>query len=381
MRGLSCQRGTFSLPDGVHYLNCAYMSPLARRVEAAGLAGVRRKALPYDIEPRDFFGDGNAVRALFADLIGADSAERVAVIPSVSYGVSVAARNTAVAPGQTIVVVEEQFPSNIYAWRRVADEAGASVRIVTRPEGPAGSDLTAAIVDAIDERTAAVAIGTVHWTDGAAIDVRAVGEHARRVGAVYVLDGTQSVGALPFDVGAVRPDVLIVAGYKWLLGPYGIAVAFFGERFADGVPIEEPWIVREGSEDFRTLVDYQDRYRPGALRYDGGGMSNFITVPMLRAALELLREWTVPAIQDYCTALIGPLRAAADARGWPLSSGGDHIVGIQVPEGSDLDALRAALERAQVSVSLRGSAVRVSPHVYNDPDDVEALIAVLDEVL
>jgi selenocysteine lyase/cysteine desulfurase len=102
---------------------------------------------------------------------------------------------------------------------------------------------------------------------------------------------------------------------------------------------------------------------------------------MLDAAIELLQEWTVPAIQAYCAELVAPLRAAAAMRGWSVSSGASHIVGLRLPAGGDPSALRARMDAAGVSVSLRGSAVRVSPHVYNDEADVAALIAVLEEML
>jgi selenocysteine lyase/cysteine desulfurase len=106
-----------------------------------------------------------------------------------------------------------------------------------------------------------------------------------------VVDGTQSVGALPFDVRRVRPDALIVASYKWMMGPYSLGLAYYGERFDGGVPLEETWMGRKGSEDFSALVDYVDDYQPGALRYDVGERSNFALMPMLTAALELLLAW------------------------------------------------------------------------------------------
>jgi len=124
----------------------------------------------------------------------------------------------------------------------------------------------------------------VHWTDGTRFDLVAIGRAARRVGAAFVVDGTQSVGALPFDVREIQPDALVCAGYKWLLGPYAMGAAYFGPRYDAGDPIEENWITRRGSDDFQRLVAYQDEYAPGAIRYDVGERSNFILLPMFIAA-------------------------------------------------------------------------------------------------
>ena len=129
-----------------------------------------------------------------------------------------------------------------------------------------------------------VALPHVHWTDGVRLDLEAIGRRAREVGAALVVDGTQSVGAMPFNVTSIQPDAVICAAYKWLTGPYSIGLAYYGQRYDDGVPSEETWIGRLGSEDFRRLVDYEDAYRPGAARYDVGECSNFVLIPMLIAA-------------------------------------------------------------------------------------------------
>lgn len=375
----------FSIPPDVHYLNCAYMSPLPKPVEEAGIAGMRRKRVPSEIAPSDFFEDCDEIRRRFARLINVEEPSRIAIVPSASYGLAVAARNTRVEAGQRIVVAADQFPSNVYVWRRLAREANAELTIVPAPESNRRSaNWSAALADAIGPSTAVVALGHTHWTDGTLFDLRRIGERARQVGAAFVIDGTQSVGALPFDARELSPDALICAGYKWLLGPYGIGVAYFGERYDDGVPLEETWIGRRGSEDFRRLVDYQDAYRPGAIRYDAGESSNFINVPMLKTALGLILDWGVDTIQRHCRRLVEPLAAEAAAHGWPMedaSGRGGHIVGLRLPSDFDVAGLRRALDRRSVSASLRGEALRVSPHLYNDEADIEALLESLREAL
>lgn len=375
---LPCLKSRFSLPDDEHYLNCAYMSPISVAVEAAGITGVARKRVPSRLSTSDFFTESDRARGLFARLINAPDPSRVAIIPAASYGLAIAARNLPAAAGQNIVVTHEQFPANVHAWRRLSQTRGVEVRTVHPPEtaegrGRAWNDR---VLEAIDARTAVVALGHVHWTDGTKFDLEAIGRRAREVGAALVVDGTQSVGALPFDVQAIQPDALICATYKWLMGPYSMGFAYLGSRFDGGEPLEETWIGRAGSENFKELVHYRDDYQPGAVRYDVGERTNFALMPMAIAGLEQVLDWQPARIQEYDAALTAPLFDRVRALGYGVEDAayrGAHLFGLRAPAGTDITAVNERLRARRVHVSLRGSAIRVSPHVYNDARDIEAL--------
>ena len=381
---LTCRREDFSLPREVHYLNCAYMSPMPRVTEEVGIEGIRKKRVPSSILPDDFFSDSDQLRSLFATLVNVSDPDTIAIHPSVSYGVAVAARNTQVRKGQNLVLLHEQFPGNVYSWRRLAQESEAELRTVMPGEGKhRGREWNARLLEAIDADTAVVALPQVHWTDGTLFDLKAIGARAREVGAAFVVDATQSVGALPFDVQEIQPDALICAGYKWMLGPYSVALTYLGPRFAGATPLEETWIGRKNSEDFQGLVDYQDAYQPGAIRFDVGERSNFILVPMLAESLRLIVRWTPERIQEYCRTLTAELLAEATSLGFTVEEEefrAGHLFGLRMPEGIELSAVKEALERRKVYASLRGSALRVGPNVYNDAEDVAALIEALREV-
>ena len=292
---LACQRDAFRLPRDVHYLNCAYMGPLPRAAEEAGVEALAVKRVPTRILPPDDFWRGpDELRQRFARLIGSEEPDRVAIQPGVSYGVATAAKNLPLAPGQNVVVTQEQFPGNYYAWARAAGEAGADLRAVGAEPGVGRArSWNERLLDAIDRRTEVVALPAVHWTDGSLFDLVAVGRRCREVGAALVVDATQSLGALPFDVAEVQPDAVVCAAYKWLLGPYSLSLAWYGPRFDDGVPIEETWIARRGSRDFQGLVDYVAEYEPGAVRYDVAERANFFLLPIAIASLDLLLGWVV----------------------------------------------------------------------------------------
>lgn len=378
---LTNQAHLFSLPEGMHYLNCAYMSPLMKSVEAAGIEGVRAKRVPARITAGDFFAPGESLRLRMGQLVNAEP-DRVALIPAVSYGVAIITHNVRLRQGQNVVTPGEEFPSNIYGWQHRCRRDGGELRIVPRPQDKqhAGHRWNDAIVDAIDGNTAIVSLTAVHWTDGTWFDLERIGARARQVGAAFIVDGTQSVGALPFDFKAVRPDALICAGYKWLLGPYGLGFIVMGDRFMEGTPIEMNWINREGSEDFSQLINYRDGYQPGARRYDVGERSNPILIPMLNAALRQLLDWGVASIQGYCAQLeahLGEALAGTDFLLAPQAERASHLFGIRLPDPHGLPRVLQALQEREIYVSLRGTSVRVSPNVYNTPEDMHALVDAL----
>jgi selenocysteine lyase/cysteine desulfurase len=379
---LSNQRHLFHLDDDVHYLNCAYMAPLLKSVEAAGQQALARRRAPHQILPEHFFHDAHKLRGLFARLVHCPDPQRVALVPSVSYGMAIVAKNLCTKPGQNIVVAQEQFPSNVYAWHTLAQERGLKLRTIAPPDRAKdrGQLWNERLWEAIDQDTALVALPHTHWADGTKFALGSLGARVHEVGGLLVVDGTQSVGALDFDVNEVRPDALVCAGYKWLMGPYSLGYAYFGEYFDQGKPLEEGWITRHNSEDFTGLVNYQPDYQPKALRYDVGERSNFVLVPMGIAALEQVLAWQPDRVQAYCAQLTQPLLEALPELGFAVEDPawrGQHLLGLRLPPGLELERVRASLREHRLSVSFRGSAIRIAPHLYNDERDLAALVQAL----
>ena len=372
---IPCQRHLFDLPDEIAYLNCAYMSPILKRAAAVGAEAIARKCRPWTIGAADFFADSERARALFAELLGA-SAEDVAIVPAASYGLAVAAANLALAPGERVLVLAEQFPSNVFAWRELAKQRGGEVLTIPRP---ADGDWTAAVLEGLDERVRVAALPHCHWTDGGLLDLARIGERCRELKSALVLDATQSLGALPLDLARVRPDYLVCAGYKWLLGPYSLGYLYVAPEHQGGRPLEQNWIAREASQDFVRLIDYAERYQPGARRFDVGERSNFALLPVSIVGLEQLLAWGVPAIAETLAARTAAIERRAAALGLASTAEGrraGHYLGLGFPEGMPA-GLPERLAREQVHVSLRGASLRVTPHLYNDEADLDRLFDVL----
>ena len=389
---LPSQKDKFSIPADVHYINCATRSPLSKTVEQAGLNAIRRDTNPFGLRPDDFFSDAIRVRALFSQLIHNPDPDRIAVIPSVSYGMAVVARNLSRKPGiragQHIVLVGDEFPSDVYAWSRVSTELGIAVTTVPMPDGfPKGDAWNDRLLEAINTETALVVVPPIHWMYGTRFDLEAIGRRAREVGTWLVIDGTQAIGALPFDLTAIQPDAVVCAGYKWLMGPYSLGLAYYGPAFDDGVPLEEGWMNRLDSNQFHRLMDYQPAYRPKAYRYNVGEHSHFLQMPMLEASLTQILNWQPERIQAYTQHLMADAWPTLENLGCRVEPDNGsrgrshHLVGLWLPDHADPMAVQQALLAQKVSVSARSRSLRIAPHVYNTPEDVDALVKVLRDVL
>ena len=376
---LGDQRDLFEIPEGISYLNCAYMGPQLRSAREIGERAVGRKSRPWEITPGDFFDEVEESRELFARLVGGE-ADGVAVLPSVSYGMAVAANNVAVREGQKVLLLEYQFPSNVYPWRELAAERKAEILTIPRP---ADHDWTTAVLDALDESVAVVTLPNCHWTDGSLVDLVRVGERAREVGAALVVDAIQSLGALPFDVAEVRPDFLVAGAYKWLLGPYGVGFMYVDEEYREGRPVEHNWINRRGSEAFARVAEYQDEFAPGARRYDVGERSNFVLLPMANEALRQILAWGVENVSETIGGLTDLVEKEAGTLGIgtvPRGRRARHMIGLKLGFDAPED-LAARLAAGGIFVSVRGESARISPHLYNTEQDVGRLFAGLEEAL
>ena len=375
---IPCQRHLFDIPDDVAYLNCAYMSPLMKPALEAGITGLTRKAHPWELTSDKFFTGSEDFRATAAQLIGS-SADDIAIVPSASYGIATAAKNLPVKKNQSILVLAEQFPSNYYAWERLAEKTGAALKIVSWPED---DDWTAAVLHDLTADVAIAVLPHVQWTSGGQLDLVRIGAACRNIGSTLALDLTQSLGALPFNVRDIQPDFAVAACYKWLLGPYSVGLLYVAPQLHNGIPLEENWIQRANARDFSSLILYTENYDHGARRFDMGERSNFALLPAADRAIKQLLEWRVDQISETAGAMSSRIAQAAAELGFhaprePLRA--PHYLALRrkLPIPKELPEM---LAREKVFVSVRGSSIRVTPNVYNTIEDCDRLIACLRRV-
>ncbi len=383
---LQNQKHLFDIPEDVTYLNIASQSPGFKAIFEAGMEGLRQKNKPYTISASDYFEPVVELRKLFAKLVEADSYDRIANIPSVSYGISTITNNIKLNAEDEILIIDEQFPSNVYAWQKLAKEYNATIKTVSPTNSKTNrvKQWNESILNAITNKTAVVAMGNIHWSNGSLFDLKAIRKKSKQHDALLIVDGSQSIGALPFSVKDIQPDALICAGYKWLFGPYGCGYAYYGEYFDNGIPLEDNWANRLGSEDFAGLTNYQSEYKPLANRYAVGEGGNFIYVKMQIEALKQVIEWTPRAIQDYCKNITSETVKTLKTLGCNIEDDNyrtHHLFGIELPQELDVNTLKLALKEQNIFVSIRGNYIRISCHLYNTSKDLKKFVDCMASIL
>ncbi len=374
---LSSQRALFDIPREICYLNAASWSPLPRAVQEAGRMGAVRKGQPWKIDAAFAAQQHERARRAAAGLINADP-EDVALISSVAYGVATAGKVLDVPAGSRVLVLENDHSSPVLEWLTRAPMARFAVETVRRPED---GDWSAALIAAIERPgaapTALASISSVHWSDGGVVDLDRIASALRARGAALLVDATHGAGVMRLDVKTLDPDFLLFPTYKWVLGPYGRAFIYIAKRRQEGVPLEQTSYGRRAvvAEGATYLAD--TRFVDGARRFDMGERDHFISLEMAALGMEMVAAWGPEAI----TARLGMLtERLADGLG---NSGvlipdarvrAPHILSVRFPGGTPQGFVER-LAAESIYVAPRLGRIRISPHVYNDEEDVDRFVA------
>lgn len=375
---IPCQKHLFDIPEDVAYINNAYMSPLMHSVVSAMGDGIKCKVSPWTYTSNQFFTYANEARGLAAQIFGSQ-ANTIAIVPSASYGLQIAANALPLGRGQDILVMGDQFPSNVYPWQDKAKRVDSIVKILPVPDD---HNWTREILGAISSKTAIIAISQTHWASGATLDLKKIRAALDKVGGALVLDLTQSLGAQPFNACDIRPDFAVCATYKWLMGPYSLGFLYIDPKWHGAEPLEHNWMNRAGSEDFTGLTNYRNTFQKGAVKFDMGEKSNPAQLMGAIAALRQILDWGVENISETLgekTKRIASALAGSNISVLPESLRAPHYLGLffrdGVPEG-----ISTRLAEEKIFISVRGPVLRVTPHLYSSDKDVSRLIAALNAV-
>ncbi|MFT7486432.1 MAG: selenocysteine lyase/cysteine desulfurase [Candidatus Paceibacteria bacterium] len=368
-------------PEGRVFLNAAYMSPKPSSAIEVMQTMLGRCASP-DFGKSDFFETGERVRELLAQVVGG-SAGAYSLTGAASYGMSTLAWNLRLQPDvlvgkrRRILGVDGQFPSNVQVWKRL-ESAGFELHLV---EGGVGA--TERLLAALGEDSALLAIAPLSWTDGHRLDTHSLVRAARDAGALSLLDVTQSAGVDPAITDEDRPDVVVGAGYKWLLGPYGTGFMRLTPALQEVLePLEASWKNFAGADDFNRLTEYQSNFASAAAKFDHGQSSAFVRMPGWEEGLRSLLRIGPAAVKAHSVAFSQELQAGLDRTRYGLSpiesdSQATHLFQVLPKNDSEFETKTAAFADAGVSVSRRAGGWRLSPHVYNDETDLKRFLAVL----
>jgi selenocysteine lyase/cysteine desulfurase len=379
---LPCQRALFDMPRDVCFFNAASWSPLPRAVQEAGRAAIDRKGQPWTLPPDFTASQHERARKAAAALIGADPND-IALIPSVGYGVSTAGKVLTIEPRSRVLVLENDHSSPVLEWINRADAGGFSVDTVRQPTD---GDWTSAVLEAIERKAdaplALASISSVHWSDGGALDTMRIATVLKRQGAAFLVDATHDVGVRCIDVKTLDPDFLIFPTYKWVLGPYGRAFMYVAKRRQSGVPLEQTAAARKAVSAEDTIYFRDLAYRADARRYDMGERDHFISLEMAAIGMEMMAGWGNEAIVGRLSMLTEKLAEGLgnlDVRLPEASVRAPHILSVAFPKGMPLD-LPNRLAAENVHAAPRLGRLRLSPHVYNDEEDVARFIDVFRRI-
>jgi cysteine desulfurase / selenocysteine lyase len=365
---------------GRAWLNCAHQGPLPERAAAAAREAVDDKRSPWRIADESFAAVPGRLKRAIGRLIGA-SPDDVVLANSASYGLELLARTLPLAEGDEVLLVHGDFPATIYPWLPLR-ERGVRIRFLPGDDALTPERLAAEL----GSRTRVLCSSWVFSFSGRAVDIGALGEVCRGRGTTFVVNGSQAVGARPLDVSTTAIDALVSSGFKWTCGPYATGFCWLAPRLRDSLTYRPAyWLTHQlavAGDGLERAPRYELAELRGAAAYDVFCTANFVNFRAWTASIELLLEHGIERVAAHDQALVariverlagGPLRILSP-RAEPERS---TLVFVTHPDQAENARLHAALREARIEVALRAGRLRLSPHLYNTPDDVERALAVL----
>ena len=362
-------RAEFPVLEKQLYFNHAGVSPTSLRVAAAVREWMDDVVQNGVRNERQWEARVEHTRKLAARLIGA-APEEIAFVRNTSHGLGLVAEGLDWRPGDEVAVATSiEYPSNVYPWLHLKDR-GVEVREIAAPEGGVTPKAVAA---AITPRTRLVAVSSVQYASGYQTDLDAVGAVCERAGVLLCVDGIQSVGCLPVDVKRSRIHFLSADSHKWMLGISGVGFLYVAREVLPQLrPVLVGW---RSTTDAWNFHRSHFELRSDALKLEEGSQA-YTGIYGLSAALELLLEVGAERIATRIRELLVLLDEELRALGCDTGPTPEHRAGILtfLPRSGDPRALFSWLSERDVSISLRRGRLRVSPHFYNRPEELEQLV-------
>ncbi len=374
-------RALFPTTNSIVYANTAARNLISEPVNRAITEYLQERQMGT-ADKSKWFVKVEKVRDKMAKLIGADPIE-VAFVKNTSDGINGAALAQDWKPGDNVIIVPDfEHPSNIYVWLGLK-RLGVEVRTLDL-DGPV---VTASQLEqAVDERTRLIAIASVSFSTGGRVDLAAIGEFCEQQGIFLVVDAVQSLGVLSLDVNKTGVPALASATSKGLLGLYGMGILYYKKEYAEKVhpAYLGRYSIDLGEQHEQFMGDFGYDLAPGAKRFEIGNY-NYLAIHALDIGLDHILDIGIDRIEHHILGLTDTLTRGAVELGYGLKSALEigamsHIVCLVPGEGMPpVTSLSNCLDQNGIRHSVRRDALRLSFHVYNNTDDVEAILEALKQ--
>ena len=366
--------------DSRIWLNAAHQGPLPRPAVEAAQQALAAKLAPHRISDETFTTGPRRLRELLGRLIGTP-AEEIILGNSASWGLQVLANGLPWRQGDEIVVLADEFPATVFPWL-VTERHGVTVRQLDLGEPVLQPER---LQQEISPRTRVVAVNWVRSLTGHVVDVAGLHEVCERSGVYLVLNVTQGLGALPFDVRRLPVAAISCSGFKWLCGPYATGFAWVRPDVLHTMqPVQAYWLALPDGAGLDLNREGEHRLRGdlGARAYDVFGTANFLNFIPWAAALEYLLAQGIQAIAAHDQALVEQLIGVLEGSSYRFISPTDAgpraaIVVISAADPGDNEAACQRLTDAGIDAALRAGNIRLSPHLYNTSGQIEYAMAIL----
>ena len=374
-------RNAFAEFEGVAYLNVSLQGPMPLAAVHAAVAALEWKKHPYRVPDSAYFDLPDRIREKVAPLVGGQ-ADEIAVTTGASAGLAAVAAGIDWKPGDEVLVGRGEFPAHFSTWLRYQQAGKLRVRLVE----PKGRFISADdYVEAIGPRTRVVSASLVRFDNGARLDAARVARACEAFDSALVLDLSQCVGAMRINLRELGASMAVSSGYKYLLGPYGAGFFWVASEWTERLPLGAAYFMAlEGAREFHALPSANLRLAPGARRWDSAEPASFTNLAAFESSLDFVLGIGVDAVERYNDALVAEIIAGLPRTNCSLASPSERerrgpFVCVSARDPKETQALYEKVRAVQVSVSLRENALRVSPHIYNTPEDVARFMKALSE--
>jgi cysteine desulfurase/selenocysteine lyase len=374
-------RSEFADFEGVTYLNAALQGPMPLVAVREAVAALEWKKHPYRLPDSAYFDIPDRIREKVARLIGGRS-EEVAVTTGTSAGLAAVAAGIDWRPGDEVLVGRGEFPAHFSTWLRYEQAGKLRVRVVE----PRGRFISADdYIACIGPQTRVISASLVRFDNGARLDAARVARAGEKVGAAMVVDLAQCAGAMTINLRELGVSMAVCSGYKWLLGPYGTGFFWVASEWIERLPLGAVYFMGlEGAREFHAMPRGDLRPAPGARRWDSAETASFTNLAAFESSLDLVLRIGPEAVERHNDALIAEIIDGLPQTNYVLASPAERqrrgpFVCVSARDQKQTLALYEKLRSAQVSVSLRENALRVSPHIYNTPQEISRFMKILSD--